>query len=150
MTAAILQSSRARLAASGPGFLDLGVDQKLWAPFGPLDYKEHTIIQTPKGPIILINPHFEFSGEVCLAHSICCIAENLTLTRISKPSTRNPSRRRACGCHIGTCVERCLRRRHQGQKGAEDDRIEELKQEPFNFKALWNVRLWRLGFGVHL
>ena len=35
----------------------LGVDQKLWAPFGPLDYKEYTIIQTPKGPIILINPH---------------------------------------------------------------------------------------------
>ena len=30
---------------------------KLWAPFGPLDYKEYTIIQTPKGPIILINPH---------------------------------------------------------------------------------------------
>ena len=25
-------------------------------PFGPLDYKEYTIIQTPKGPIILINP----------------------------------------------------------------------------------------------
>ena len=30
---------------------------KIWAPFGPLDYKENTIIQTPKGPIILINPH---------------------------------------------------------------------------------------------
>ena len=26
------------------------------APFGPLDYKEYTIIQTPKGPINLINP----------------------------------------------------------------------------------------------
>ena len=32
---------------------------KVMAPFGPLDYKEYTIIQTPKGPIILINPHVD-------------------------------------------------------------------------------------------
>ena len=32
---------------------------KFWAPFGPLDYKEYGIIQTPKGPIILINPQLQ-------------------------------------------------------------------------------------------
>ena len=30
---------------------------KLWGPSGPLNCKEYTAIQTPKGPIILINPH---------------------------------------------------------------------------------------------
>ena len=35
----------------------VGVDQNYGHLFGPLDYKEYTIIQTPKGPIILINPH---------------------------------------------------------------------------------------------
>ena len=30
---------------------------KIMAPFAPRDYKEYTIIHTPKGPVILINPH---------------------------------------------------------------------------------------------
>ena len=31
---------------------------KIMGPFwSPIDYKEYTIIQTPKGPILLINPH---------------------------------------------------------------------------------------------
>ena len=37
----------------------LGVDQNYRPPFGPLDYREYTIVQTPNGPIILINPRFE-------------------------------------------------------------------------------------------
>ena len=33
-----------------------GLIKKLWAPFGPLDYKEYSIIQTPKGPMIFDQP----------------------------------------------------------------------------------------------
>ena len=35
----------------------MGVDQNYGPLFGPLDCKEYTIIETPKGPVILINPH---------------------------------------------------------------------------------------------
>ena len=36
----------------------MGVVKNLWAPFGPLDYKEYTIIQTPKGPIVFDQPPY--------------------------------------------------------------------------------------------
>ena len=35
----------------------MGADQNYGSLFGPLDFKENTVIQTPERPIILIDPH---------------------------------------------------------------------------------------------
>ena len=57
-------------------FRDMGVDQNYGPLFGPLDYKEYGIIQTPKGPTILINP--QISPQPSSSSIGSCVATSAT------------------------------------------------------------------------